>query len=211
MATDAQEVDRWSLGAMIGFAGLCVLLGIFPGALMDALGAGVASVVGDRLPQQTSLAWLSIVPIANSRSSYNGLMVFMFVAVSGAIAAFAVKRLASRALRRAPPWDCGYPGLSAVAQYTGTSFAQPIRRVFGSLAFASSEVVEMPAPGEIGPARIRRTLRDLVWEWMYAPVVSGVAWLAVLFNRLQFLTIRRYLGFVFAALVILLLTLTVWQ
>ena len=28
---------------------------------------------------------------------------------------------------------------------------------------------------------------------------------------LQFLTIRRYLGFVFAALVVLLLALTVWQ
>jgi len=28
---------------------------------------------------------------------------------------------------------------------------------------------------------------------------------------LQFLTIRRYLGFVFGALVVLLLTLTLWQ
>ena len=30
-------------------------------------------------------------------------------------------------------------------------------------------------------------------------------------NHLQFLTIRRYLGFVFAALVILLLALALWQ
>ena len=30
-------------------------------------------------------------------------------------------------------------------------------------------------------------------------------------NFLQFLTIRRYLGFVFAALVVLLMALTLWQ
>ncbi len=30
-------------------------------------------------------------------------------------------------------------------------------------------------------------------------------------NHLQFLTIRRYLGFVFAALVVLLLALALWQ
>jgi hydrogenase-4 component B len=35
--------------------------------------------------------------------------------------------------------------------------------------------------------------------------------LSLLLNHLQFLTIRRYLGFVFAALVILLLVLALWQ
>ena len=35
--------------------------------------------------------------------------------------------------------------------------------------------------------------------------------LSELLNHLQFLTIRRYLGFVFAALVILLLALALWQ
>ena len=42
--------------------------------------------------------------------------------------------------------------------------------------------------------------------------VAGAVWYAAeVLNHLQFLTIRRYLGFVFAALVILLLALVLWQ
>jgi hypothetical protein len=36
-------------------------------------------------------------------------------------------------------------------------------------------------------------------------------WIAEKANALQFLTIRRYLGFVFGALVVLLMALTIWQ
>ena len=43
------------------------------------------------------------------------------------------------------------------------------------------------------------------------PLGQGVGWIADRANRLQFLTIRRYLGFVFAALVVLLMALTIWQ
>jgi hydrogenase-4 component B len=211
IVASSHEVDAWSRTAMVGFAALCVLTGLFPGALIDALGAAVHDLVGGRLPTQMHLPWLSIIPITNGRSSYNGLMIFVFVALSASVAAVAVKNLASRALRRAPFWDCGYPGLGPRAQYTATSHAQPIRRVFGPVVFGSSEVVDMPAPGETSPARIRRTLRDRSWEAFYAPVIQSVEWLATTFNHLQFLTIRRYLGFVFLALVILLLTLAIWQ
>ena len=85
------------------------------------------------MPAQTGVAWLSIVPIAESRSSYNGLLVFVFIAVSASLAAFAIHRLASRrGCAAAPAWDCGYPDPSPATQYTADSFAQPIRRVFGT-------------------------------------------------------------------------------
>ena len=111
----------------------------------------VQSLVGDRMPVQAGVDWLSIVPIAESRSSYNGLLVFVFIAISGSLAAFAIHRLASDALRRAPAWDCGYPDPSPATQYTAGSFAQPIRRVFGTLVFRAREHVEMPPPGDTAP------------------------------------------------------------
>ena len=46
---------------------------------------------------------------------------------------------------------------------------------------------------------------------VYAPLGRGVGWIADHSNFMQFLTIRRYLGFVFAALVVLLMALTLWQ
>jgi hypothetical protein len=79
------------------------------------------------------------------------------------------------------------------------------------LVFQTREVVDMPAPGDMRPARIVRFTRDLVWDGLYAPLGMAVAATANWMNVLQFLTIRRYLGFVFVALVLLLLALALWQ
>jgi hypothetical protein len=69
----------------------------------------------------------------------------------------------------------------------------------------------MPAPGDTRPARLRIELHDLVWEGMYLPIVGAIGFSADRLNRLQFLTIRRYLSLVFATLVTLLLVLAIWS
>jgi hydrogenase-4 component B len=209
-ASAAQETDRLSLAAMFSFAALCLIAGILPGLFIDALAPVVQALVGDRMPAQTGVEWLSIVPIAQSRSSYNGLLVFLFMVMSGTLAAIAIHRLASDKLRRAPAWDCGYPDASPATQYTASSFAQPIRRVFGSMVLRAREHVEMPPPGDARPARLVVALHDPVWETLYLPVAAGVTYAAERLNHLQFLTIRQFLSLVFAALVILLLVLALW-
>jgi len=209
-AERAQETDRFSLAAMFVFAALCLVAGILPGFFIDALAPVVTSLVGERMPVQSQIDWLSIVPIAESRSSYNGALVFVFIAISAGLAAFAIHRLASDRLRRGPSWDCGSPDPNPATQYTAVSFAQPIRRVFGTFVFRARERVEMPAPGDIRPARLTVQLRDLVWELLYVPVASGVTFAADKLNYLQFQTIRRYLSLVFFALVSLLLVLAAW-
>ncbi len=209
-AERAQEVDQFSLSAMYVFAALCLIAGIVPGFFIDALAPVAQSLVGNSMPFQAGVEWLSIVPIAEGRSSYNGLLVFLFIASSGMLAAFAIHRLASDKLRRGPAWDCGYPDASPATQYTADSFAQPIRRGFGTIVFAAREQVEIPPPGDLRPARLTAELRDLVWDWLYAPVAGGVSFAADRLNRLQFLTIRQFLSLVFAALVILLLVLAIW-
>src|SRR5712671_383276 len=82
-AERAQETDRFSLAAMFFFAALCLVAGILPGVFMDGLAPVVNSLIGARMPMQTGVKWLSIVPIAESRSSYNGLLVFLFMLASG--------------------------------------------------------------------------------------------------------------------------------
>jgi hydrogenase-4 component B len=209
-AERAQETDRWSLAAMFGFAALCLIAGILPGAFIDMLAPVVTGLVGERMPVQSGIAWLSIVPIAESRSSYNGLLVFLFIAISGTLAAFAIHRLASAALRRGPAWDCGYPDASPATQYTAGSFAQPIRRVYGTLVFGAREHVEMPPPGDMRPARLDVELHDRIWDAIYAPLAGAVGFAADKLNYMQFLTIRQYLTLVFTALVSLLLVLAIW-
>jgi formate hydrogenlyase subunit 3/multisubunit Na+/H+ antiporter MnhD subunit len=210
-AEQARETDRWSLGAMFVLGAACLLAGILPGVVIDAIAPVTQMLVGDRMPVQLGVPWLSIIPITASRSSYNGLVVFVFVGLSSLVAAYAIHRLASRAVRRAPAWDCGYPDPSPATQYTSGSFAQPIRRVFGTMVFRARESVTIPPPGDPSPARFEVHLRDLVWEIFYQPIAGAVRFTAERFNVLQFLTIRSYLSLVFALLVILLLVQAVWR
>lgn len=211
VAEHAREVDRFSLAAMLTLAAFCLLAGILPGIIIDGLAPVTLSLIGDKMPEQMGVPWLSIVPIAESRSSYNGLLVFLFTVSSASLTAYVVHRFASRQLRRAPAWDCGFPEVSVATQYTAGSFAQPISRVFGTLVFQARERVEMPAPGDPRPARFTVASRDLIWDGLYMPIAGAVGFAAEKLNHLQFLTIRRYLSLVFLALVILLLVLALWS
>src|SRR6266853_1031380 len=210
-ALGAAETDRWSQIAMLILALLCLLVGILPGFVMDSLGAVTQMAVGARLAPQSAEGWLRIVPIDLHRSAYSGLFVFVMIVLAAATTAFAVRRFASHALRRSPPWDCGFPDASPATQYTAGSFAQPIRRVFGSVVFRAREQVAMPKPGDTAVARLRVELRDTVWDALYAPVIRLVEATAERRNRMQFLTIRNYLTLVFAALVALLIIVGTWR
>jgi hydrogenase-4 component B len=214
VAAGAQEVDRWSLAAMFIFAALCLVIGIIPGPVIDALAPVVSGLVAERMPVQSADPWLSIVPIAESRSSYNGLLVFAFITISTLAAVRIIHRFASHAVRRVPAWDCGFPDPSPATQYSAGGFAQPIRRVFGEVMFLARDKVEMPPPGDQGIARLTITLRDLVWDTIYAPITTAIWFGTEKLNYLQFMTIRKYLSVVFAVLTLLLfflmLVMLVW-
>lgn len=209
-AAQAREVDPWSIAAMLGAASLCLLAGIFPGAVIDAIAPVARALTSARMPVQMGDVWLTIAPVQASRSSYNGLLVFGFIVASILVTVGVVHRF-SRGVRRAPAWDCGFPDPTQLGQYSAASFAQPLRRVFATVLFQATETVEMPAPGDNRPARLVRRIADPIWDTLYVPLGRGVGWIAERANALQFLTIRRYLGFVFAALIVLLLALTLWQ
>jgi hydrogenase-4 component B len=210
-AENAKETDKFSRAAMFGFAGLCVAAGILPGFVIDGLSPVTQALIGYHMPVQATQAFFSIIPTAQGHNSYSGLLIFIFVGISASLAAFFIHNFASRKFRRSPAWDCGFPDPSPATQYTAGSFAQPIRRVFGTMVFRAREQVEMPRPGDMQPARFSVTLRDLAWDIFYAPIAKSVSFAATRMNHLQFLTIRRYLGLVFFALIFLLLVLALWQ
>jgi hypothetical protein len=209
-ARNAGEVDRFSIVAMGTLGVLCLAAGVFPGLVIDALGPLVNQLIGTAMARQSQLGWLAIAPIAESRSSYDGLLVFLFITTSALMAAAIIHRFASDVSRIAPPWDCGFPQDDPATQYTPESFAQPVRRVFSGFAFAASETVDMPRPGDGRPAHFELKFTNLIWDYGYQPAVAVVFAVADILNRLQFLTIRQYLSLVFAALVFLLLALVIW-
>jgi hypothetical protein len=198
------------LAPMAGFAAICAVIGILPQIVLGLVRPVAAAV----LPQSPWLAlanWLWLAPRGPDHSSYSGLVILVAIALLAGLLVLVVHRFASDRARRSAPWDCGFPDPRPETQYTASSFAQPIRRIFGTAVFRAREEVDMPAPGEIRPARLEVTLADPVWDALYAPTARLVGWLADRLNLLQFQTIRRYLSLMFAALVLLLLIVAVSQ
>jgi hypothetical protein len=210
-ARDAREVDVFSLGSMFVLGALCFVAGVLPGPIIDLLAPIVQGAVGGRLPAQSWQPWASLVPIATSRSSYNGLLILCFLVLSGMLTALIVHRFATRATRRSDMWDCGYPDPAPVTQYSGSSFAMPIRRVFGTTVFRVHEAVDMPRPGETRAGRFHLKVIDPAWRLIYGPAARLALRVSGQLNSLQFLTIRRYLTLVFTTLVLLLLVVVAWR
>jgi hypothetical protein len=195
----------WLSVVVLALAGITTFMGVLYALMQHDLKRLLAYHTVENIGIIFIGIWLALAFKAH------GLLVFVFIAMSGMLAAFAIHRLASDRLRRAPAWDCGYPDPSPATQYTATSFAEPIRRVFGTVMFRAREQVEMPPPGDTRPARLTVQMTDPIWDWLYAPLAAAVSTAAERLNRLQFLTIRQFLTLVFCALVILLLVLAVWS
>jgi len=210
-AAEARETDRFSLAAMGILAGLCLAIGIFPTLAVAGLAPVTRELVAAVLPTPgADVAPLSLVPFSSTQSSYNGFIILAFLAISGSATAWFIHRFAARGGRRGPAWDCGFPDASPACQYTAASFSQPIRRIFGSVAFHAREEVDMPAPGETRAARITVKMIDPAWALMVAPIAGLLDAATGRINFLQFLTVRRYLSLVFVALVVLLVVVALW-
>lgn len=211
-AASARETDGYSLSSMFTLATLCLLLGILPGLIVDGL-APVVGLVNSNvtLAAQHTQNWLTLIPVTAAKSSYNGWLLLLFMALSGTAAALLIHRYASKVAHRGPAWDCGFPDGSPASQYTAGSFAQPIRRVFGSLVFQVRERVTMPLPGDVRPAKLELTLHDRIWDYSYRPLANAVIAISTRANHLQYLTIRQYLSLVFGVLVLFLLGVALWR
>ena len=210
-AASAHETDRISLAVMLGLAALCVVAGAVPGFFTDVLAPVSQLLTSSAMPHAPLAApWTPLSPSAGNTNSYSGLAVLALLLLATGATALGVRAFANGATRRGPAWDCGFPDANPITQCTAGSFAQPIRRVFGSIVFRAREQVVIPKPGETAAAQFVVTLHDPAWDVFYAPVAKGVAFAAGHLNRLQFLTIRRYLAVVFATLVFLLSVLALW-
>jgi NADH:ubiquinone oxidoreductase subunit 5 (subunit L)/multisubunit Na+/H+ antiporter MnhA subunit len=210
-AAEAGDVSfgmRWSLAAL---AALCVVLGAIPVTVTDALSAVVQPLIGTGFAVSSDLGWPFLSPVSNTRGSYCGTVLVMIGLTLFGIAIALVHRIGNRTARAADAWDCGTPEDNPATQYTGQSFAQPLRRSFAATVFRARETVVMPQPGEEAPARHRVTMIDPIWSGLYVALARLVDAIAEQVNRLQYLTVRRYLLMMFCTLVFLLLVVAVRQ
>ncbi|HLO75205.1 MAG TPA: hydrogenase 4 subunit B [Magnetospirillum sp.] len=210
-AAEAGEVTfgmRWSLAIM---AALCVVLGAIPVTVTDALSAVVQPLIGTHFAVSSDLGWPFLSPVSNTRGSYSGTVLVMIGLTLFGIAIALVHRIGNTKIRAADAWDCGTPDDNPATQYTGQSFAQPLRRSLGATVFRARETVMMPQPFDEQPARHQVSMIDPIWTGLYVRLARLVDAVAERVNRLQYLTVRRYLLMMFCTLVFLLLVVAVRQ
>jgi formate hydrogenlyase subunit 3/multisubunit Na+/H+ antiporter MnhD subunit len=205
-AANAIEAPAVQRGAMALLATLCIMGGLFGSVMVSAIAPLLTKLIGVELPGAAAGPTpFSLAPFGPVRSIYDAPIIALFVAISASLTALFVHWISNRRVRRGPAWDCGYPEPSPAAQYSASSFSQPLRRVYGRISFGAVETVDMPAPGDMRPAILAVHLKDYIWRWLYAVPAAGIGAIASHLNFLQFLTIRRYLVLMFSALIMLLL------
>ncbi len=204
-AETASEPPMGMWAALIVLACLCALLGIVPVSATTMLSHIAQSLMGIELSDTIIEGWPWLAPINVTRGSYSGTVLVASVLFLIMVTAVVIKGFGTRNIRRSPAWDCGHKESNAAFQYTASSFAQPLRRVYGSTAFRAKEEVDMPSPAEIRPARLDVRIKDLIWDGLYQPLADGVTNLSTRLNRLQTMTVRRHLLMMFLTLLIMLL------
>jgi formate hydrogenlyase subunit 3/multisubunit Na+/H+ antiporter MnhD subunit len=211
-AEQAREVDPVMLTAIAVPAVLCLVIGVLPKLAISLIEPVNRLSVGEGMFDAGGHGgWVWLAPASAFGNSYSGFMMFMTILILTILAVYMIHRYASNRVRRSIPWGCGFTDPAPLGQYSASSFAQPIRRVFVTQLFGARDIVDMPAPGETRPARFELELRDPAWDWLFTPVVRLVGWIADKVDHLQFLTIRRYLTLMFLALVTLLVLVAVSQ
>lgn len=193
-AAQAHEAGRTMLGPMFVLAGCCVLIGVAPIAaapLLDrmAIAWGGEAIGGLRIASSAPLISISIMA---------AIIIALLLAGTGL--------LLQRGIRRAPTgltWDCGYAAPSPRMQYSSSSFAEMLVKLFG---WALRPSVHPPKIDELFPqdAHFESHVEDTVLESAVWPGTRAVTWLFSWGRYLQGGSLQAYLMYILVVIVFLL-------
>lgn len=198
-AHDAGWLERLGL---VWLAGGTVLLGLFPIPVIGTLDRVTHTLIGHGLSETVRAhGWLLLAPSSLERASYNPLVFLGGVALCIGLAIILVRQFYHGRVRRAAPWDCGFPAQNARMQDTAEGFGQPIRQIFEPFFRLHKD---LPSPFDSRP-RYRVLIEDHFWYWLYLPIAHLIERLAAMIGRLQQGRIAIYLLYSFLTLIALLI------
>ncbi len=199
----ASEAGQPLLGPGI-LAVACVALGVGAPAVLVALDHVVRSVTGVQLHRVLLLPNLTIIPAHTNFSAFSPTYLAVFLvavlAVPGAI--YLAGRPRGRTTK-VPVWDGGIVSFRSRMQYTGTTFANPMRVTFDRFYRPDVKVdraSEDPA-GSSGPVHYRLEVLPVFERFLYQPVLRLVRRLAHVLEPIQSGDVNWYLLYILVAVV----------
>ncbi|MGD0085062.1 MAG: proton-conducting transporter membrane subunit, partial [Acidimicrobiales bacterium] len=204
-AADAGEVPR-SMAAGAGvLAALCLVFGVAPFLVIPAVLAASRTATGITVPDPLSRGWhLGLTGVHGALAP--GLLAAGLVLAIG-LAAGARRLAQAAAVRRIEAWGCGQELQTARMEYTATSFAEPLIRVFDDVLRPAQDLdVSHTAESRyyVESATFHTSLDDGFERRLYQPVASGLRWWGALARRVPNGSVHRYLAFGLVALVVVL-------
>jgi hydrogenase-4 component B len=203
-ADHAHEAPGTMIGPMAVLAGCCIAIGLGSPWLAPFLDQVAACWIPGKPAPGVSLG--TLVPF--------GWLAGLGAALGGAvIAAFMVCEIWLRP-GRAPKvgtWDCGYARPSPRMQYTSSSFADMLVRLFRGVLRPRSETPDLNGLFP-KPSQFRSIVEDVVLFRLILPTIKALKQLAGRTHFIQRGQMQNYVLYIFATVVILLLwTLPVGQ
>jgi hydrogenase-4 component B len=178
----------------------CILLGVLPVNVIGLIEPVNTLLIGSHSTRGLADNWLLLTPIDGDRSSYSPLIVLAVVVGVVLLTIRVVHGFYHGRVRRAPPWDCGFPMQTPRMQDTAEGFGQPIRQIFEPFFRMERH---LPSPFDQAP-RYSVKVDDRFWRWLYVPIVRSAEFLARLAGMIQQGRISIYLTYSFCTLLALL-------
>jgi formate hydrogenlyase subunit 3/multisubunit Na+/H+ antiporter MnhD subunit len=209
-AENAHESPASMLAGM-GVAGVaCAVVAVVPALVLPGIATAASAVLGPAGPAVTGVVTVRLAGIAGSLSP---LMLTLTLLAAVLVTAGAVRLVAARRARRAARlWDCGAGPMSARMEYTATSFAEPLQRVFDNVVQPETDVDvthHRESDYLVQAVDYRRRVPDRIERRLYEPVLTAVSAWGRAGRRLATGSVHRYLGYGFYTVCGLLLLLAV--
>jgi len=202
-AAGAHESPLSMIAAMAMAALACAALAIVPALSVPAITQVAASLRLQAPPMGTNLVSLHLTGIT---ATFWPL--WLTVGLVVAVGALAVAgRTVGKARRRAIAWDCGDGPLTARMEYTATSYAEPLQRIFDDTLAPERDLDvthEEESAYHIDAIRYRQRIPDRIENRLYRPLIVAIARLGEAARRLAPGVMHRYLAYMLTALIVVL-------
>jgi len=191
-AQDCSWLERLGL---LWLAAGCIALGLVPALMLSLLNHVNAFLLDGAGQVHAEGIWV-LAPVSPQRASYMPVVFLLGATAIVTLAVWITKGVYHGRIRRAAPWDCGYPLQTPRMQDTAEGFGYPVRHIFEPFFRLRRQ---LPTPFDAAP-RYEVTVEDRVWFGLYLPVVAIVLKAASLIGRLQQGRIAVYLLYSFLTL-----------
>jgi len=195
-AADAREAARSMVAGMTIASAACVLLAVVPGLVAPALRSVLDVLPAARAVEFTDFGTVVRLPGLSGSIAPGVIAAALLLAMLVAVGLTLLRSRRRPQPTTLPLWACGADDLTARMQYTATSFAEPLQRVFDDVLRPDTDV-EVTHHAEsrymTDSVTYRSRIGDAIEDRLYPPVLRAVAAAAALLRRAHTGSVHLYL------------------